>query len=74
MLEVHKENDTCDPKPLLETENYSLSPFNFPLTLYTSLTNSDCLFFIWYISENTLKLYLFLVQTSHAESTFLDLD
>ena len=40
----HKETNTCPPKPLLETKNYSLSPPPSPLILHNWLTNSDCLF------------------------------
>ena len=59
--ELHKENDTCPPKLLLKSEDYSLFPSPCPLTLYNSLTNSDYFFVIRYMPENTLKPCWFLV-------------
>ena len=61
-------------KPLLETVYHFVSPSPCPLTLHNSLTNSDCLFFIRYIPENTLKLCWFLFQINHDKNALLDLD
>ena len=73
--ELHKETDTCLPKPLPEPDDYSLSPLPpSPLTLLGSLSNSDCPSFIRYIPENTFKPCWFLVQINHAETVLLNLD
>jgi len=71
---LHKEIDTCPPKPLIEPDDYSLSsPFSL-LTLHRLLSNSDCLFFIRYILQNAFKPYWFIVQINHAKTTLLNLD
>ena len=49
------------PKPLLEKEDYSLSSTPSPLILHNSLPDFDCLFFIRYTPEKTLKKCWFLV-------------
>ena len=72
--ELHNETNTCSPKTLLATENYSLSPPPSPLTLHNSLTNSGCLFFFRYFPENTLKVCWFLVQINHVETTFFNMN
>ena len=43
VLEIHNETNTCSPKLLLATEDYSFPPPHYPLTLHNSLTNSDYL-------------------------------
>jgi len=72
--ELHQETDTFSPTPSIEPDNYSLSSTPSPLTLNRLLSNSDCLFFIRYIPENTFKPCWFLVQINHAETTLLNLD
>ena len=49
-------------------------PSPSPLTLHNSLPNSDCLFLIRYIPENTLKKNWFLVQINHAETITLKMN
>ena len=48
--------------------------FASTLTLHNSLPNSDCLFFVRYIPENTVKANWFLVQINHAETLTLEMD
>ena len=74
MSVLHKETDTCPPKPILEKEYDVLSSPPSPLTLYNSLINYDCLFFIRYIPENTLKANCFLVLINHAETVTLKMN
>ena len=61
VLELHDETNTCSPKILLATEDFSLPPPPSPLTLHNSFTDSDWLFFIQYLPENTAKPCWFLV-------------
>ena len=42
--------------------------------MHNSLPNSDCLFFVRYIPENTVKANWFLVQINHAETLTLEMD
>ena len=72
--ELHQETDTYPPITSIGPDDYSLSSFPSPLTLHRLLSNSDYLFFICYIPENTFKLCWFLVQINHAETTLLNLD
>ena len=72
MSELNKETNICSPKSLHVTEGYSLPPT--PLTLHDSLTDFDCLFFIWYLPENTLKECCFLVQINHIDTALLDMN
>ena len=74
MSVFYKETDTCSPKPLFEQEDYSLSPFPSLLILHHSLANSNFLFFIQHVPENTLKPCWFFIQINHTETSLLDLD
>ena len=74
VLELHKEINTFSPKPLVTTDDYSLLPSPSPLTLHNSLTDSDCLFFIRYLPENTLKVCWFLVHINHIKTTLLNMN
>ena len=74
MLELHDETYTCFPNLLLATDDYSLPSPPSPLTLHNSLTGSDCLFFIQYLPENTVKSCWFLVQINHIETKLLNMD
>ena len=62
------------PKLLLASDDYSLTFPPSPLTLYNSFTDSDCLFFIQYLPESTIKSCWFLVQINHIETAFLNMD
>ena len=42
--------------------------------MHNSLTDSDYLFFIRYLPENTLKACWFLVQINHAETALLNMN
>ena len=42
VLELHNETNTCSPKLLLATKDYSLPPPLSPLTLHNSLIDSGC--------------------------------
>jgi len=72
--ELHQDTNTCSPTLSIELDDYSLFSSPYPLALHSSLSNSDFLFFIRYISENTFKPCWFLVQINHAEITLLNLD
>ena len=72
--DLHKGKKTCPPTPILEKDNDLLSSSPSPLTLHNSLTHSDCLFFIRYIPEHTLKATWFLVHINHAETTTLNMN
>ena len=74
VLELHNETNTCSPKPLLATEDYSLSPPPSPPTLHNSLTDSDCVFFVQYLPENTVKSCWGLVQINHIETEILNIN
>ena len=74
VLNLHNETQTCSPKLLLATEDYSLPPPSSPIKLHNSLADSDGLFFIQYIPENTVKSCSFLVQVSHIETEILNMD
>ena len=52
--EFHKDTNICLPKPLLEPEDYSLSPSPSPLSWHNSITISDFLFCVRYVTENIL--------------------
>ena len=71
---IHRETHTCPPTPSIKPDDYPHSSPPYPLTSHRSLFNSDCLFFIRYIPENTFKPCWFLVQINHAETTLLNLD
>ena len=71
---LYKETKTWPPTPILEKDNDFLSSPPSPLALHNSLTHSNCLFFIRYIPENTLKANWFLVQINHAETTTLNMN
>ena len=53
--ELHRETNTCPPTLSIEPDDYSPSSNPSSLTVHRSLSNSDCLFFIRYIPENTFK-------------------
>ena len=55
MLVLHNETNTCSLKLLLASDDYSLPSPPSPLTLHNSLTDSDFLFFIRNLPENTAK-------------------
>ena len=71
VTELHNETHTCPPRPLFEkVDNNFLKPFS-PLALYKYLAKIDCLFFIQYIPEDTIKPRWFLVQINHHETEIL---
>ena len=72
--DLHKETNTCPPKPILDKEDGFLSSPPSPIALHNSLHNSDYLFCVRYITENTVKATLFLVQINHAETLTLGMD
>ena len=74
VLDLHTETKTCSPKLLLATEDYSLPPPPSPLKLHNSLADSDGLFFIEYLPENTVKFCGFLFQVNHIETVILNMD
>lgn len=74
VLELHKETNTCPTKVLLAIEDYSLSPTPSRFILNNFLTDSNCLFFIQYLPENTLTSCWFLVQINHIETTLFNMN
>ena len=71
VFELHKGTNKYPSQPLIETEVLSLSSSPSPSILHNSLAKSDCLFFIQYTPENTLKIRWFLVQIDHVETVLL---
>ena len=59
--ELHKRIDTCPPQSLIEIEYPSLFSSTSPSVLHNVFLNSDCLFFIQYTPEDTLKPHWFLI-------------
>ena len=67
-IELHKETHTCPPHPLYEKVDKTFSNLLSPLALYKSLATTDCLFFIKYIPEDTIKPRWALFQVNHHET------
>ena len=59
--DLHMETKTYPSTPILEKDDDFWTSPPSPLTLHNILNRSDCLFFVRYIPENTLKSNWFLV-------------
>ena len=65
---------TLVPQLLFEKVDATFSNTLSPLTLHKSFDTIYCLFFIQYISKNTIKPRWFLVQINHHETEILKID
>ena len=74
IIELHNDTNTYPPLPLSEAVDDTLSSPPSPLTLHASLENTDCLFFIQYLPEDTIRSRWFLVQVNHIETSLLKMD
>ena len=74
LIKLRKDTNTCPQKLILEDFDHTISNFSSPLDLHNSLVNTDCLFSIQDISENTLKYWWFLVQINHVNTKKLTMD
>ena len=61
VVDLHDETNTLIPQPLYENVDDDISLIPFPLTLHNSLENTDCLFFIQYTPEDTIKPWWYLI-------------
>ena len=55
VVDLHDETSTLPPPPLFEKLDDHTSQPPSPLSLHTSVANIDCLYFIQYTSEDTIK-------------------
>ena len=62
VVELHNDTNTCPPLLLSEASPPS------PLVLHASLNKIDCLFFIHYLPEDTIRFRWLLVQVNHIET------
>ena len=64
VIELHKKTNTCLPQPLFEKVDAIFSNPLSLLALHKPLATTDCLFFIQYIPEDTIKSRWFFVQVN----------
>ena len=74
LFKLDKYTNTCIPQLLIETAYHFLSSPPSSIFLCKSLLNLDCLLFIQYVPDNSLKSNLFLVQINHKETKFLNMN
>ena len=71
VVELHKDTNTCPPLPLSEAVDDTPSSPSSPLVLHAYLDKTNCLFFIHYLPEDTIRFRWFLVQVNHIETSIL---
>ena len=68
MIELQEETNIFSHQPLFEKVDDTFSNPLSPFALYKLLATTDCLFFIQYISVDTIKPRWLLVQINHYET------
>ena len=74
VVDLHDEISTLPPHPLCENVDDNILPTLSPLTLHKSVENIDCLFFIQYTPEDTIKPRQYLIQVNHIETKISNMD
>ena len=74
IIELHNDTNTHPPLSFSEAVDDTLSSPPSPLALHASLKNTDCLFFIHYLPEDTIRSRWFLVQVNHIETSILKMN
>ena len=74
IVDLHKDTNIIPPTPFVDGIDDDLSSPPSPLVLHASLENTDCLFFIRYLPDDTVKPRWFLVQINHVDTANLKMD
>ena len=73
VAELHDKTNTYSPQHLIDRVNDNISELLYSCALYKSFAMTDCLFFIQYIPEDTIKLRCFLVQLKYIDKEILNI-
>ena len=73
VAELHDKTNSYSPQHLIDRVNDNISELLYSCALYKSFAMTDCLFFIQYIPEDTIKLRCFLVQLKYIDKEILNI-